>query len=122
MNCRSETSEFNIWDRDRYAAAWKRYKVLRLLFFVLGVGWLPFVLGIVMFTDHWSLNSATDYPAMVAWFLVLLWVIAACVVGAMRILWPCPRCGKLFRGFFRPFLPKRCVHCGLPRWSSRGDQ
>jgi hypothetical protein len=30
--------------------------------------------------------------------------------------WPCPRCGCAFRGFWnRPWLPKSCVYCGLPR-------
>lgn len=30
--------------------------------------------------------------------------------------WPCPRCGCAFRGFWgRPWLPKGCVYCGLPR-------
>jgi hypothetical protein len=30
--------------------------------------------------------------------------------------WPCPRCGCSFGGFWgRPWLPKRCAYCGLPR-------
>jgi hypothetical protein len=30
--------------------------------------------------------------------------------------WPCPRYGCAFRGFWgRPWLPKNCVYCGLPR-------
>jgi hypothetical protein len=106
----------------RYASAWRRYKVLRLLLCFLGIGWLPFAFGIITLTDHWNSNSITDFHVMVAWFLLFLWIIAACVVGTMSALWPCPRCGKLFRGWFRPFLPKRCVHCGLARWASRGDQ
>jgi hypothetical protein len=110
------------FDQAHHAAAWRKYKVLRLLFCFLGIGWLPFMFGIIRLTNRWNFNSATDYPAMIAWFLVLLWVISACVVGTMLILWPCPRCGKLFRGLFHPFLPKQCVHCGLPRWASRGDQ
>jgi hypothetical protein len=96
--------------------------MLRLLLCFLVIGWLTFMLGIVTLTNRWNLNSTTDYPAMATWFLVFLWVIATCVVGTMRISWPCPRCGKLFRRLFRPFLPKQCVHCGLPRWASRGDQ
>jgi len=118
---RPPTSTF---EQSRYASAWRTYKVLRFLFLLLGIGWVPFGYGIITLTDHWNSNSTTAYPAMVAWVLVLLWVIAACVVGSMRVLWPCPRCGKPFRGLFRlrPFLPKRCVHCGLPRWASSGDQ
>lgn len=121
MGATSEVSGSN-FDQARYATAWRRYKVLRILFCFLGIGWFPFVFGIVILSDHWNLGSTRNYTAMVAWFLVFIWVIAACVVGSMRIRWPCPRCGKSFRGFFRPLLPKRCVHCGLPRWASRGDQ
>ena len=29
--------------------------------------------------------------------------------------WPCPRCGYAFRGRMSLWLPKNCVHCGLPR-------
>jgi len=30
--------------------------------------------------------------------------------------WPCPRCGCAFCGFWgRPWLPKSCLYCGLPR-------
>ena len=36
--------------------------------------------------------------------------------------WPCPRCGCAFRGYWtRPWLPKQCVYCGLPRWSDSPD-
>lgn len=35
------------------------------------------------------------------------------------IRWPCPRCGCAFRGFWgRPWLPRNCVYCGLPRAES----
>ena len=31
--------------------------------------------------------------------------------------WRCPRCGNSFRGFWgRPFLPRKCCYCDLPRW------
>jgi hypothetical protein len=32
------------------------------------------------------------------------------------IRWPCPRWGCAFRGlWWRPWMPKNCVYCGLPR-------
>jgi hypothetical protein len=36
--------------------------------------------------------------------------------------WPCPRCGCSYRGYWgKPWLPKRCAYCGLPRWSENPD-
>ncbi len=33
------------------------------------------------------------------------------------VRWPCPRCGNSFHGFWgRPFMPRKCCYCGLPRW------
>jgi hypothetical protein len=44
---------------------------------------------------------------------------AASFMGVKQLKWlrwPCPRCGSAFRGFWgRPWLPKNCVYCGLPR-------
>jgi hypothetical protein len=104
------------FDRGRYASAWRRYKILRLLFLLLAIGWFPFAFAVITLLPHQETVSAFSYSAMLSWFLIALWVLAACVVGTMRVLWPCPRCGKLFRGFSQLTLPKQCVHCGLPRW------
>lgn len=51
--------------------------------------------------------------------LCLVAAIAAIAVMSYRQLkwlrWPCPRCGCAFRGLWRPWLPRNCVYCGLPR-------
>src|SRR5262245_43562571 len=51
--------------------------------------------------------------------LFYFWIAASVVLGLNQMKWyqwPCPRCGCAFRGFWgRPWLPKRCVYCGLER-------
>lgn len=99
----------------RYAASWKRYKKLRQLRLLFGLGWLAVVAGVVFLGQRWHLAAVFGY------FVIFVWLLATSVVGTMLVTWPCPRCGKSFRGF-RPYLPKACSHCGLPRWKgASGD-
>lgn len=55
---------------------------------------------------------------LISFFMVAL--TATGVVAGLKqlklIRWACPRCGCAFRGFWgRPWMPKNCVYCGLPR-------
>ena len=72
------------------------------------------------------LGGLAPLPIFVA---IAVWMIAFAIVGYQKSNFACPRCGKpFFRRFddrpwrrswvHNPFA-RRCMHCGLPKWSGR---
>jgi urea transporter len=57
--------------------------------------------------------------------IICLLAIALPIVGIIvvahlrRMFWACPRCGRAFHvtWWFGNAFARRCVHCGLPKWS-----
>jgi hypothetical protein len=63
--------------------------------------------------------NATSWVTFVAVVLPPL----ACVMVAhlWRMCWPCPCCGRWFHvtWWYGNAFARRCVHCGLPKWTSK---
>ncbi len=54
---------------------------------------------------------------------MFLSIALTAIIGFLWILWRCPRCKGLFFVdviVAHPFTP-RCLHCGLPKWSTDPD-
>jgi hypothetical protein len=100
--------------RDAYADAWadcrrrQRFALAVILGFVPGVFALASVLGLL--TGGRVPFLAVGAGWFVLWFIAIIWMHS----------FPCPRC---HRPFFQTIwygnpLAQRCLHCGLPKWSS----
>lgn len=68
-------------------------------------GIVMFYLSISLLPDHWF------WPAGVfsVLYFGMLWRLTL-----RFLLWPCPRCGMVFRGYRISFPPKECYYCKLP--------
>ena len=105
-------------DASAYPSSWQRYRRLRTDYMRswrwFGCTGLLLVLS-VAFADKLS------NPLRVGLFtLCAVAVLASIAVMNLKQLkwlrWPCPRCGCAFRGlWWRPWMPKNCVYCGLLR-------
>ncbi len=99
-----------------YRPAWRRRKIWRNLFIVALVGLFP-VGGLVGFIARYF-----DIPALISVFIVV-WFIFILSTSAEFAWFRCPRCGKAFAkkwflNLLPPVLVRRCVHCGLPKYSN----
>lgn len=101
-----------------YRSSWEEYHHLsrnvRRWWFALGIAILGMVVvGAVSRVSGQSLQIVFSIGAI---FFVACWAgISFTQFKLMR--WRCPRCGNSFRGFWgRPFMPRKCCYCGLPRW------
>lgn len=105
-----------------YAAAWGRYRRSRGAFWILFVLFLP-----AMALVHRAVGS-TPGGGTVIFCTALVWMVAFTVAGYRAGNFQCPRCGELFFHKFddrawrrdwahNPFA-RRCMHCGLPKWST----
>lgn len=102
-------------DQTLYASKWHSYKRNRLFFFFLFLAWIPFVRGVSYFVETLHVSVIIGDIFGIAWIVVMF------IQGSRLALWPCPRCGKSFRGWF-PYLRKRCSHCNLPRWAQSSGE
>jgi hypothetical protein len=104
-----------------YQSSWQEYRCLRknARYSLIAVG-ISFVALMVVMATAESHFSGTAQTALSVGFLIA-WVALMFIGGYhdWRLRrWPCPRCGRAFRGFWAlPWMPKRCVYCGLPRWT-----
>jgi hypothetical protein len=96
--------------RVRYRAAWRKYRMLRIAFPLVFLGWLPFgyIVGAVFRFLNWN--------EFIAGIIILAWIPLILIVGWPWPFWKCPQCGSAFKGIYDPFFPKHCRHCGLPKW------
>lgn len=100
-----------------YQEHWRRYKRLRNFFLLI---WLAYIPAVAVFTLVFSHRFRNFTPSFV---FAILWMLMFLIVGSRVSRWPCPRCGERFsqmgwvnRGFF----VRKCLHCGLPKYSD-GD-
>jgi len=100
-----------------YHAAWREYRRQRSLYILAFLSWMPVGGGIIVLADRLRWNAAAALAALIVWAFVIL------VQGWRWSLWPCPRCGKAYRGWisFPLVLPRRCYYCKLPRWAESSD-
>jgi hypothetical protein len=104
-----------------YQTSWQEYRRLRknakYSLIALGISFVALVV-VVGTAEHYlpgAAQAALSIGFLIAW--VALMIIGGYHDWKLR-RWPCPRCGRAFRGFWAlPWMPKRCVYCGLPRWT-----
>jgi hypothetical protein len=101
-----------------YRSSWEEYRHLsrnvRRWWVALGIAILGMVVvGAVSRVSGQSLQIVFSIGAIC---FIACWAgISFTQFKLMR--WRCPRCGNSFRGFWgRPFMPRKCCYCGLPRW------
>ena len=105
-----------------YASSWQDYRQLRKRALRLLLGFLVLFFAIAALGT--IIESQHSHSVQVAFVVVS--IVAALRVLALSydaqwtlIRWPCPQCGCAFRGLWRPWLPKHCAYCGLPRWAEK---
>ena len=108
------------YDRD-----WQQYKVLRncaLAFYlsiVLAPIWAPYLTAIPLLSPRFSLA---------------VWVILFVFIEVRLLSWRCPRCQQwyfvsmkqsppnlILKGWYDVIFIRRCIHCGLRKYSSSPD-
>jgi hypothetical protein len=96
--------------------AWRQYR--RRLIFALAA-WIGIFIAGKFASDFFReslgrpVSNSEAAPFGIAWLVLSL-------VGAVRLwLWRCPRCYRqyFFSGLFTNMFARRCMHCGLPKWS-----
>jgi hypothetical protein len=105
-------------DGAAYQQAWSKYWRLRS---VSQRSWrwfgAAFVMAIVL--GRFAEKFSPAIQIIIVAFSVSIAIgsyIVLCLNQYNWMRWPCPRCGCSFRGVWgRPWLPKCCVYCGLPR-------
>src|SRR5260370_14676215 len=90
-------------------ASWRKFRIVRITFFVLVLGWLPYGRLISSLRAH-------HWPAAIGFVLVIGYVLTLVSLGCCYAVWPCPRCGRAFRGL-RPYTVKYCYYCRIPNWT-----
>ena len=111
-------------DEGPYSAAWRRYRRWSRAFWIVFVLYLP-TLDFVSRRLGWVSDGGGKI-----FFAAFVWLIAFAVIGYRKSNFQCPRCGELFFHKFddRPWrrdwrhnpFARRCMHCGLPKWATRG--
>jgi hypothetical protein len=100
-----------------YADAWERYRKLRNTAVLLWLGILPFIWALQLL--HRMVLSEEIFGALIVLY-VLFWLVSAIRLEFFR----CPRCGRPFSMTWwinLSFLARRCVHCGLKKFSEDDD-
>ena len=99
-----------------YQREWREYKQLKSLYVrVLLLGWLAVLTVFVA-------SGVLLHNGLPAFFVGILWILAGAYMQHKYFAFLCPRCGKKFDRRFRlrffSLFARRCVHCGLPMYSS----
>ena len=98
-----------------YEDDWREYKPIRNIFLIVFVLYVPVCFSI-------GALSVQLFDTITPGFVVaFLWMVVFDVSGIRVNLWRCPNCGDWFSGtwwYNLGFLARRCVHCGLPKYSS----
>ena len=95
-------------ETSRFSNAWRDYKRRRR--------WLMLCLGSFVLALLLDWKVAADFG--------VLWGIAYLFFAYRHLFFRCPRCRKFFFLKFpanNPFA-QRCLHCGLPKWSSDASE
>src|SRR2546428_14131174 len=100
-------------DQSHFAFAWQDYRRRRRWFFGIWLGGFLVVALVARLLSKLSLGDLDFAVLGPAW-------MTAFVVVAIRLqFFRCPRCHRKFFGalLYSNPLAKKCVHCGLPKWS-----
>ena len=100
-----------------YEAQWNEYRKRRLVFVLLAATYIP-----AQFVISLPLSRALGSDSVIP-IVAVLWIAAFGVAGMRLSRWPCPRCGKPFHLTQRRYksFARKCVHCGLPKWSTNPE-
>jgi hypothetical protein len=93
---------------------WNEYKRRRNLFLLALLGYMPVVATLGSLIAR-VFHTETLFPIVAFGWMGFL------AISALRLnCWPCPRCGKWFAAtwWYRNPFARRCVHCGLPKYSN----
>lgn len=124
MDKAAEISPATPQEPSSYKQSWQQYVGLRrqLVIYVL----ILIGLFVASFLTAVALGSRLTGQAST----ILFWLVSCAAIVPLAgyaytawkfNYWPCPRCGHRFRGPFSWALPKKCSHCGLPRWAEDTD-
>ena len=98
-----------------YEKQWSRYKKLKWATAISFLGFLPTV-AIMGFVATEVFQKRI--PDAASGVFVLLWFLSCVFLAYFFSSWSCPRCGRPFVRYRNVALwTKRCVHCGLPKYS-----
>ena len=111
-----------------YAPAWRAYRLWSRAFWLTFVGYLP----AMSLADRFVRRSYGDVANTTTLVVALAWMLGFLVTGYQKGNLTCPRCGQMFfrswddrpwRRTWRsnPFT-RRCLHCGLPKWSDDPEE
>jgi hypothetical protein len=96
------------------SSAWSDYQRRRRQAWIAFLGYIPgvFVLGVplgLLFRSGWPFQA-----------VAIGWLALSAVTSYRMGSFPCPRCHKPFfrTWWYHNSFARRCVHCGLPKWSS----
>ena len=108
-------------DETAYRSSWQEYRQLHSL---AVRSWLQFggaiILSFLLMAALGTRLSTSNQEALsIVCGVLFLSAYAHVSYRHWKLVnWICPRCGCRYRGFWsRPWLPRRCVYCGLPRWA-----
>jgi len=97
-----------------YKEAWQDLRKRRRIFWIAYIVFLP---GIFVIMDAPAATSGRVF-----FWTGGAWCVSVVAANAYLSAFRCPRCTK--RYFFRPWFynhyARKCIHCGLRRWSSAG--
>ena len=97
-----------IADDKTHDESWVKFRIVRVIFVVLVVAWIPY--GRII---SWAWTQHR-WPEKYGLAFDLGYLLMLIVVGCCYALWPCPRCRKVFRGL-RPHTGRYCYYCKLPK-------
>jgi ribosomal protein L37E len=105
-----------------YSEQWHELRRRRRIFWLIALGGIPCV--IILTTLVAIFVGATGLPPYWidrAFFVAgFAWMFGSVGASRYEIAFLCPRCGKRFFAtwwYYNGFA-RRCVHCGLPKWSN----
>jgi hypothetical protein len=103
-----------------YRSSWEKYRHLRanVRRWLIAFG-IVIVVGMVVVGAVESISGQNlQNVFLIGWGIAMIGCWAGIGFTHFKLQrWPCPRCGNSYRGFWgRPFLPRKCCYCGLPRW------
>jgi hypothetical protein len=102
----------------RYDVEWKIYRRLRTSALLLAVGLVPFI-GLAYF-----LNQVAHAKTLLS-IVVILYAALFFTTQLRLTFFLCPRCHKWFATtwlFNRGLFARKCVHCGLRKFSNGEEQ
>lgn len=101
----------------KYSGQWEGLKNARRLFIISFIGFLPGLFLVILVMDIYF--SAPSYATIL---VMLLFGLGIGEIRRRYRMYPCPRCGKAFKGTWRVWEHGYCVNCKLPLWANPTDE